>query len=317
MKRSPYDPWSGSPASRTSLRQGGRTPPAAGSSPATHPAPKSFRDRLAAFYRRREKPILALAGPIVLVAAFALYEGLTPDPPVYTQGDIEAAVIYALENRPPEPSRAAVAYEVIAPSVVRVRQLLPDLGQEILGSGTGPEELSVGTGVVIDETGTILTSLHVVEGAVRVGVVFADGFETDAFVVGADPGNDLAVLSPMVIPDDIMPATLRSTAGLAMGDEVIAVGNPFGIGPSISAGVISGLRRNYISEDGRQLLSNLIQFDAAVNPGNSGGPLVTADGEVVGIVTAILNPTEDDVFIGIGFAVPIETAAAAAGMSPF
>ncbi len=103
---------------------------------------------------------------------------------------------------------------------------------------------------------------------------------------------------------------------MAAGDEVIAVGFPFGIGPSVSAGIVSGLRREYRSPNGKAL-TNLIQFDAAVNPGNSGGPLVTADGEVVGIVTAILNPTDQRVFIGIGFAVPIENAAAAIGLSPF
>ena len=94
-------------------------------------------------------------------------------------------------------------------------------------------------------------------------------------------------------------------------------GFPFGIGPSASAGVVSGLKREYHSPEGKRILTNLIQFDAAANPGNSGGPLVTTDGEVVGIVTAILNPTNQRVFIGIGFAVPIENAAAAVGMSPF
>ena len=98
---------------------------------------------------------------------------------------------------------------------------------------------------------------------------------------------------------------------------MIAVGYPFGIGPSVSSGVVSGLKRQFRSPDGQQLLTNLIQFDAAANPGNSGGPLVTMDGEVVGIVTAILNPNRQRVFIGIGFAVPIENAAAAAGMPPF
>ena len=98
---------------------------------------------------------------------------------------------------------------------------------------------------------------------------------------------------------------------------MLAVGYPFGIGPSASAGVISGLRREYQSQDGKRILSNLIQFDAAANPGNSGGPLVTASGEVVGIVTGILNPNRQRVFIGIGFAVPIENAASAVGMSPF
>jgi S1-C subfamily serine protease len=110
---------------------------------------------------------------------------------------------------------------------------------------------------------------------------------------------------------------LRSTKDLAPGDEVIAVGFPFGIGPSVSAGVVSGVRREFQSPQGKRLLMNLIQFDAAANPGSSGGPLVTTDGAVVGIVTAILNPTEPRVFVGIGFAVPIENAAAAFGMPPF
>jgi len=110
---------------------------------------------------------------------------------------------------------------------------------------------------------------------------------------------------------------MRSTAGLKPGDEVVAVGFPFGIGPSASAGVISGLKRDYVSPEGKRLLTNLIQFDAAVNPGNSGGPLVTLDGEVIGIVTGLLNPTENRVFIGIGFAVPIENAASSIGLSPF
>jgi S1-C subfamily serine protease len=175
----------------------------------------------------------------------------------------------------------------------------------------------VGTGVVIVDTGIILTNMHVVAGAQRVQVEFDDGLEADAEVIGVRPEHDLAVLQAKKIPDDLAAATLRSTADLAVGDEVIAVGFPFGIGPSVSAGVVSGLRREHRSPQGKRLLTNLIQFDAAANPGNSGGPLVTADGEVVGIVTGILNPTEHHVFIGIGFAVPIENAAAAIGLSPF
>ena len=139
----------------------------------------------------------------------------------------------------------------------------------------------------------------------------------EATVVGMRPEHDLAVLQAKAVPDDLQAATLRSTADLQVGDQVVAVGFPFGIGPSASAGVVSGLKREYHSPEGKRVLSNLIQFDAAANPGNSGGPLVTADGEVVGIVTGILNPTRQRVFIGIGFAVPIENAAAAVGMSPF
>ena len=104
---------------------------------------------------------------------------------------------------------------------------------------------------------------------------------------------------------------------LRPGDHVIAVGHPFGIGPSVSYGVVSGLKREFRSPEGTKTLTNLIQFDAAANPGNSGGPLVTMDGQVVGIVTAIYNPNGQRSFVGIGFAVPIENAASAAGMPPF
>jgi S1-C subfamily serine protease len=178
-------------------------------------------------------------------------------------------------------------------------------------------ERSLGSGVVIIDNGTILTNLHVVSGAKKIRVTFANGFETEAMMVGAQPENDLAVLRAMALPDDLEAATMRSTADLRPGDQVIAVGHPFGIGPSVSAGVVSGLKREFRSPEGEQRLTNLIQFDAAANPGNSGGPLVTMDGQVVGIVTAILNPSEQRTFIGIGFAVPIENAAQAAGMPPF
>ncbi len=177
--------------------------------------------------------------------------------------------------------------------------------------------MGVGTGVVIVDKGIILTNLHVVVGAAKIRVRFFDGFESEATVIGMRPEHDLAVLQAKSIPDDLQAAALRSTADLAIGDHVVAVGFPFGIGPSASAGIVSGLRREYQSPEGKRLLTNLIQFDAAANPGNSGGPLVTADGEVVGIVTGILNPTAQRVFIGIGFAVPIENAAAAVGISPF
>jgi S1-C subfamily serine protease len=157
----------------------------------------------------------------------------------------------------------------------------------------------------------------VVAGAKRVKVTFFDGLESEASIVGLHPEHDLAVLQAKSIPDDLVAATMRSTGDLAPGDRVVAVGFPFGIGPSVSAGVVSGLKREFRSPEGKRVLTNLIQFDAAANPGSSGGPLVTMDGEVVGIVTAILNPSEQRVFIGIGFAVPIENAAGAVGMHPF
>jgi serine protease Do len=226
-----------------------------------------------------------------------------------TQEDIDAAVLRTFETKP-LPSRSAKAAEIIAPSVVRVK----GLGQS--ENETEESEKGVGTGVVIVDKGIILTNLHVVAGAKKVKVVFHDGMESDANIISVQPENDLAVLQAKTIPDDLFAATLASTKDLLPGDEVVAVGFPFGIGPSVTAGVVSGLKREFQSPEGKRLLTNLIQFDAAANPGSSGGPLVNMQGEVLGIVTAILNPTEQRVFVGIGFAVPIENAAGAVGMSP-
>ena len=178
-------------------------------------------------------------------------------------------------------------------------------------------ELRVGSGVVIVEQGLILTNLHVVAGAKRLTVTFFDGMESEAVLVAAHPENDLAVIRAKTLPDDLPAATLGAASRLKPGDEVVAVGFPFGIGPSVSAGVVSGLNREFRSGDGKRVLTKLIQFDAAANPGNSGGPLVTMSGEVVGIVTAILNPTDARTFIGIGFAATMEAAGSAVGIPPF
>ena len=262
------------------------------------------------FYIRNERRFLwLLAGGLISVLLVFTYSVLK-SPREITQEDIRAAVLHTLETNT-LPSPVAKAYDVVRSSVVRV-------------NGWGAEDpvdddndKSVGSGVVIVDKGTILTNLHVVVGAKRVQVVFADGLKSDATVVAIQPEHDLAVLQAETIPDDLVAATMRSTADLALGDQVVAVGFPFGIGPSVTSGVVSGLRREFRSPEGKRLLTNLIQFDAAVNPGSSGGPLVTAGGEVVGIVTAILNPTDQRFFVGIGFAVPIENAAAAAGLPPF
>ena len=271
--------------------------------------------------RRRLKATVAVLS--LLLAAAALWAWM-PRGGV-SQAEVEETVQRALEAAAkPE---AADAYEKIRPSLVMVRALasIADPPSSSAG-GRGPEDDpakaqtpqgSIGTGVVIVDDGTILTNLHVVSGAKRLKVTFFDGLESDARIIGARPEHDLAVIKADKLPDDLFAATMRSTGGLRPGDPVVAVGFPFGIGPSASAGVISGLQREFRSASGERLLTNLIQFDAAVNPGNSGGPLVTLEGEVVGIVTGLLNPTEQRVFIGIGFAVPIENAASAAGQSPF
>jgi S1-C subfamily serine protease len=297
------------------------------------------------------------------------YLQLQPKPQHLTQTDIDGAVNYTLEHRPPAPAEAAIAASIIAPSVVKVegfvsdeeyakiveerkkeeekalknkqaeskkgsapeppvmtqpvRPAAPDPNapgaapQQQQQAKVGPdrEPESIGSGVIIDDTGRILTNLHVVSSSAILVVVFADGTKSEADVINVQPENDLAVIKPRILPDDMKPATLASTQGLHHGDLVVATGFPFGIGPSVSSGVVSGLRRELMDGD-KAKLTNLIQFDAAVNPGNSGGPLVDRQGEVIGIVTAIYNPTGQRVFSGIGFAVPIESAARGAGENP-
>jgi S1-C subfamily serine protease len=281
----------------------------------------------------------------ILLLAIALGVSLTvvvqPPPRRITQDDIDKAVLRTIATKD-LPSEYAKAYDNVRPSVVRVvsyvkksrvkeamekahaglkgakpKSLGPALDATDDGKDDDEIEQGVGTGVVIVDKGVILTNLHVVSGSDHVKVTFFDGLESDAAITGVQPENDLAVLQASKIPDDMIAATMRSTADLAPGDKVMAVGFPFGIGPSASGGVVSGLKRSFRSPEGKQEMTNLIQFDAAANPGNSGGPLVTMNGEVVGIVTAILNPTPARTFIGIGFAVPIENAATAAGLPPF
>ena len=313
--------------------------PSASSAPGT--APTTRRSRFKAVLVRHERQLWASAVLLLLVAGLALNASMAPKTPALTMAQIDAAMRKSIEEKP-LPSAVSAAYDAILPSVVRVVGLMtegddgtdrddakePPKDEKTAKAGgakdtkeaaklRSPVERGVGTGVVIIDNGTILTNLHVINGAKRIKVTFMDGTESDAVVISTQPNNDLAVLRAKTIPDDLEAATLRSTADLAPGDHVLAVGFPFGIGPSASSGIVSGLKREFRSPEGKQTMTNLIQFDAAANPGNSGGPLVTMDGEVVGIVTAILNPSSQRTFIGIGFAVPIENAAAAVGMPPF
>jgi S1-C subfamily serine protease len=276
--------------------------------PEPPPSPwEALRNRIGRFYSGHQTYILIAVGIVSALAAVLVYDWIKPEPEQLSDRDVEQAVTRLLEEAPPEPSFASVAYEVIRPSVVLVRT--PGEEPQADRGSNG----AVGTGVVIVDTGIILTALHVVMDAETVLVVFADGSESPAVVISRHPENDLAVLQAMVIPDDLVPATMAGSGLLQVGDEVAAVGHPFGISNSLSSGVVSGLGRTYISPDTRMPLSNLIQFDAAVNPGNSGGPLINRDGEVVGIVTALVNPTEQEFFVGIGFAVTIETAGGLVG----
>ena len=252
-----------------------------------------------------------LLGALVSLAGLGLSQSLFSARPALTQKDIDAAVLHTLQTKE-LPSVSAKAAASVQGAVVLVQAYVTDPQNKDVDKESG-----VGTGVVIKDDGTILTNFHVISGAVKLKVTFFDGSHSEARVVAAQPEKDLAVLKPQKIPDDLEPAILGSSQQLLPGDGVVAVGFPFGIGPSVSSGVVSGLNRQFRSPDGSQELSGLIQFDAAANPGNSGGPLINMSGEVVGIVTAILNPTSARTFIGIGFATTIESAGAAVGLPPF
>lgn len=275
------------------------------------PGTPSKAPRWRNLYKRREKLLTFLGGAALAAAAVIAHSALTAAPMQrITQDDIDAAVLKTLQTRP-LPSPATKAWAAVRGSIVRVRAIGDGLEQDEYS------ERSQGTGVVVKDNGTILTSLHVIAGASRVRVEFSDGLEADATLVTQTPENDLAVLQAARVPDDLRAATLASSKAVQEGEQVTAVGFPYGIGPSVSAGVVSGVGRQYQAPDSGSRLRELIQFDAAVNPGSSGGPLLNAAGEVIGIVTAILATGERGSFTGIAFAVPIQSAAAAAGLPPF
>ena len=259
-----------------------------------------------------KNPYLLLVFGLVAGAALTWVLQRSPEPktPTLTESKVESIVLETLATKT-LPSKPAQAAALVWPSIVKIRTLDGDPPPPGLISEPGK-----GAGFVIKEDGSILTNYHVVAGSERIVVTFADGLESPAVVASSQPERDLAILAPARIPDDLKPAVLAPSGQLAPGDLVVALGFPFGMGPSVSAGVVSGLNRSYQIPNGERL-DGLIQFDAAVNPGSSGGPLVNQAGEVLGVVTAILNPSPDGAFAGIGFAITMESAANAAGIPPF
>jgi S1-C subfamily serine protease len=225
-----------------------------------------------------------LAAVVVLLGVIAVLA-------IRLSGTAPGASAQAATPSPTPTSSASLTvpgiYQRVAPSVVLVR--------------TSHE---LGTGVIVADDGTILTANHVIAGGGTIAVTFADGTTSNAAVAGTNPKLDIAVLTPVKLPQVVVPATLGG--GASVGAPVVAVGNPLGLIDSVSAGVISGLGRTAATDHGK--FSGLIQFDASVNPGSSGGPLLDAHGLVIGIVVSLAAPDGRDAFAGIGFAVPIGAA---------
>jgi S1-C subfamily serine protease len=232
--------------------------------------------------------VAGLAVVVVLLVAVAVLATLLAGGPT-GGGQVAAA------SPTPTPSASLTVpaiYRRLAPSVVLIR--------------TNHE---LGTGVVVADDGTILTANHVIAGGGKITVTFADGTTTIATVASAAPKMDIASLVPEKLPRVVVPATLGG--GPEVGGPVVAIGNPLGLADSVSSGVISGLGRTAVTADGT--FSGLIQFDASVNPGSSGGPLLDANARVIGIVVSIASPAHEDAFAGIAFAVPIGAALSGGG----
>jgi S1-C subfamily serine protease len=281
--------------------------------------------RVRAFGRRLLPLVWGALGAIIILLLYGL---VAPKPTLLTQRDVENTIVQAMGSATPPPAWSAQVYQIIQPSLVLVETQIssgpggsvkyePDLsGDGFYFVQDDQDGEATGAGVIVNDNGDILTSLHVVATAADLRVTFADGSTSKATVAGTLPDSDIAVLKAEVLPDEFVPATLGNPNAMRIGDEAFVVGHPFGLNNSMSSGVISGLHRTYIPSDGSAQMTDLIQFDAATNPGNSGGPLLNRYGQVVGIVSILLNPTKQNVFIGIGFAVPITTAGGAAGLPP-
>lgn len=247
-------------------------------------------------------------GVLAALLALVLFHILFPAPAPLTPQAVSDTVAQLLASATPAPPFSERAYQAIQPSLVLIQT-------KFTGSD-GATDSGLGSGVIVDDAGDILTSLHVVANSSAIKVTFADGTQSNAQVAVKQPQNDIAVLRADQPPGQVVPAVLGNPNAMHIGDEVYAVGNPFGLYGSMSAGVISGFGRSFQPAGSSVRLEGLIQIDAAVNPGNSGGPLINRDGQVIAIVTGLVNPTDQDVFIGIGFAIPINVAGGAAGLPP-
>ena len=282
----------------------------------------------------RARDRLRWTGPFTLgigasLIALALYGAMQPKVHQLDTADVNRSIASAMASQTPGTALSQLVYQIVAPSVVTVqaeyaeeaaspRSSSSTMPGPVTSATPGPSGIAaaastgtteLGSGVIVDDAGDILTALHVVSGAGSIQVTFADGSVSAATIGAIQTATDIAVLQAARLPASIVPAVLGNPRSVQVGSEAYVVGNPFGLTGSMTSGVISGLGRSFQMPGGGPLLTGLIQIDAAVNPGNSGGPLVNRDGQVVGIVTALVNPTNQGVFIGIGLAVPIDVAA--------
>jgi S1-C subfamily serine protease len=256
--------------------------------------------------------IAALIGGAIVAGVIALAGGLGSSTSTVTTIQSAAPIAPSNASRTSTGLTPHDIYERDAPGVAFVTSTVVEQGESspfnLFGGGeTQRQGEDTGSGIVIDNNGTILTNYHVVENAVKVQVSFEKGKNVEAKVIGKDPSHDLAILR---IPTDgltLHPLTLGDSSTVQVGDPVLAIGNPFDLERTLTTGVISALQRTITAPNGFTI-DNVLQTDAPINPGNSGGPLLNAAGEVIGINSQIETGGSGDGSVGIGFAVPINLA---------
>ena len=268
------------------------------------------------FLRRQGRRLLSgfkriapfVSGILAALLAILMYTAFFPSPKPLSLGDVKKSIVDVLASATPQPTFSSRVYQIIQPSLVVI--------ETKDSSSSSNNDVGLGSGVIVDKSGNILTSLHVVQGATEIKITFADGTQSAAKIVVSQPNNDIAVIQAVHPPKLLPPAVLGNPGAMRVGDEAFVVGNPFGLYSSMSSGVISGFDRLFKLPNSNIELHGMIQIDAAVNPGNSGGPLLNRDGDVIGIITGIVNPTDQNFFVGIGFAVPITVAVGGMGAPP-
>jgi len=254
--------------------------------------------------------VSAIFGGAIVVAAVAAFGG-------FGEGQKTITTIQAAPLTPSNASQQSVGltphqvYVRDAPGVAYVTSTIVQKTESpfnLFGGGESQRQgVATGSGIVIDSSGTILTNYHVVENAIKVTVSFEKGKSVEAQIIGKDPSNDLAVLR--IHPEGLTlhPLTLGDSSAAQVGDPVYAIGNPFNLERTLTTGVISALQRQIQAPNGFTI-DNVLQTDAPINPGNSGGPLLNALGQVIGINSQIETGGSGGGSVGIGFAVPINTA---------
>ena len=243
-----------------------------------------------------------LVALLLVLVGVLVWRMLTGGPGPLHDPDAEPRAAAPRPDLPPEEEAQIRLYRDSVPSVVHVTSAL--LARDRISRDIFEIPRGAGSGFIWNDEGHIVTNNHVIAGAQRAHVTLYDGSSWSAWLVGQDEANDIAVLKIDAPTDKLRPIPISTSADLQIGQNVFAIGDPFGFSATLTTGVISGLDREFASGN-NQTITGVIQTDAAINPGNSGGPLLDSAGRLIGMNTAIVSPS--GAYAGIGFAIPVDT----------